>query len=312
MTQLPPDPDQHAPQAEPAQPEPAQPVPGQQPAPEYGQPTQPQAAQPGYGQASEYGQPVQPGYGQPVQPGYGQPAPGYGQPVQPGYVQPGYAQPAYLTSGQYPPVKPPMNVFAIIGFIGVFFFSLVGIILGHIGLSQIKRTGESGRGLALAATIIGYVRIGIETIVVVSWLAVLGWFGFSASTSAAPTFPESDSGYSEEYDSQSGSGSDTGSTDGDIDFSNAPWVGTDGEAFCSALLTPDASVELGSVEYYENLLPLTEDPAARAAIEERIANVQATPDGSVGGAQDHFQNLSDWAEVSAELTFACLGVDSAP
>jgi hypothetical protein len=33
----------------------------------------------------------------------------------------------------------------------------LGIILGHVARSQIKRTGEGGRGLATAALIIGWV-----------------------------------------------------------------------------------------------------------------------------------------------------------
>ncbi|MCM3655721.1 DUF4190 domain-containing protein [Agromyces mediolanus] len=44
---------------------------------------------------------------------------------------------------------------------------LVGIICGHISLSQIKKTGEQGHGAALAGTIIGYVGIALSVIVVV-------------------------------------------------------------------------------------------------------------------------------------------------
>ena len=44
----------------------------------------------------------------------------------------------------------------VLSIIGV---HLGGIITGHIALGQIKRTGETGRGLALAGTIIGYVGI---------------------------------------------------------------------------------------------------------------------------------------------------------
>ena len=36
-----------------------------------------------------------------------------------------------------------------------------GIICGHLALGQIKRTGESGHGLALAGTIIGWVFTGL-------------------------------------------------------------------------------------------------------------------------------------------------------
>ncbi|WP_158865208.1 DUF4190 domain-containing protein [Leifsonia sp. AG29] len=46
---------------------------------------------------------------------------------------------------------------AVIAFAGSFVVALLGIIGGHIALAQIERTGEKGRGLALAGTIIGYV-----------------------------------------------------------------------------------------------------------------------------------------------------------
>ncbi|NII49843.1 DUF4190 domain-containing protein [Frigoribacterium endophyticum] len=59
------------------------------------------------------------------------------------------------------PVK--TNVLAIVGIILAFFVPLVGVILGFVARSQIKRTGEKGSGLALAAIIIGlaFIVIGI-------------------------------------------------------------------------------------------------------------------------------------------------------
>lgn len=39
--------------------------------------------------------------------------------------------------------------------------AIAAIITGHVALTQIKRSGESGRGLALAGTIIGYVTIAL-------------------------------------------------------------------------------------------------------------------------------------------------------
>jgi peptidyl-prolyl cis-trans isomerase B (cyclophilin B) len=40
-----------------------------------------------------------------------------------------------------------------------FFISLGAIITGHIALSQIKRTGEGGRGLAIAGLVLGYIGL---------------------------------------------------------------------------------------------------------------------------------------------------------
>lgn len=69
---------------------------------------------------------------------------------------PAYGQPA-APGGYY---APPTNTLAIISLVLAFIISIGGIICGHIALSQIKRTGEGGRGLALAGLIIGYVFTG--------------------------------------------------------------------------------------------------------------------------------------------------------
>ncbi len=45
--------------------------------------------------------------------------------------------------------------------------SIVGIILGYIALNQIKRTGEQGRGMAVAGIIIGYVIVALVVLYIV-------------------------------------------------------------------------------------------------------------------------------------------------
>jgi uncharacterized protein YacL len=88
---------------------------------------------------------------------YGTP-PAYQQ--APAYNQgPGYGQPA---TDRY-------NVLAIVSLVSAFFISLAAIITGHIALSQIKRTGEKGRGLAIAGLILGYAGLlfGILAAVIV-------------------------------------------------------------------------------------------------------------------------------------------------
>ncbi|PPF53998.1 MULTISPECIES: DUF4190 domain-containing protein [unclassified Rathayibacter] len=72
----------------------------------------------------------------------------------------------------YTPASDRYNILAIIGFIASFFVSIVGIVLGFIALSQIKRTGEKGRGLALAAVIIGFVAIIITIISFVALFSI--------------------------------------------------------------------------------------------------------------------------------------------
>jgi heme A synthase len=58
-------------------------------------------------------------------------------------------------------------VLAIVSLVTAFVVSLAAIITGHIALAQIKRTGEKGRGLALAGVILGYAGIALGTLVIV-------------------------------------------------------------------------------------------------------------------------------------------------
>ena len=66
----------------------------------------------------------------------------------------------------------PLNTMALVGFIlslsGVATGITVipGIVLSHIGMSQIKRTGESGRGFALAGIIVGYCLLGLSLLAI--------------------------------------------------------------------------------------------------------------------------------------------------
>ncbi len=84
------------------------------------------------------------------------PAPAAAPPEQPYAQQQPYGGVAYT-----PGMAPPTNTLAIVALILAFFLPLGGVICGHIALGQIKRTGESGHGLALAGTIIGYVLTGL-------------------------------------------------------------------------------------------------------------------------------------------------------
>ncbi len=61
-------------------------------------------------------------------------------------------------------LAPPTNTLAIVALILGFVVPLGGIICGHLALGQIKRTGESGHGLAMAGTVIGYVLTGLTVL----------------------------------------------------------------------------------------------------------------------------------------------------
>jgi hypothetical protein len=84
------------------------------------------------------------------------------------YTADGYAKPG--DTEKY-------NVLAIISLVSAFFVSLAAVICGHIALSQIKKTGEKGRGLAIGGLVLGYLGIisGIIVlaILIVAWVAAI-------------------------------------------------------------------------------------------------------------------------------------------
>jgi len=84
----------------------------------------------------------------------------------------------------YPAQKSGTNVLAIIALVGAFVFPLAGVICGHIALSQIKRTGENGRGLAIAGLIIGYVYIAFIVLMVIIAIIV----GVAASSAGYSSY----------------------------------------------------------------------------------------------------------------------------
>ena len=88
----------------------------------------------------------------------------------PPYAPAGYGQ----VPGQpvYWSTKPPTNTVAIVALILGFVVPLGGIIAGHIAIAQIKRTGEAGRGMALAGAIIGYVYVGFLVLYIVFMLVM--------------------------------------------------------------------------------------------------------------------------------------------
>jgi hypothetical protein len=62
---------------------------------------------------------------------------------------------------------PKTNTLAIISLVLAFVISLGAIICGHIALSQIKKTGENGRGLAIAGLVLGYLGLVVGFLVVI-------------------------------------------------------------------------------------------------------------------------------------------------
>ncbi|AFI62720.1 beta-galactosidase [Bifidobacterium animalis subsp. animalis MCC 1489] len=144
-------------------------------------PNQTPFAQPQYGDYGAQGNAQQP-YGQPqygqqspyAQPQYGQYAQGGGQQ----YGQPDYTQnmPNYAPYGQYnqsqygngySPEPTTWNGLCIAGFVCSFLVPIVGLILSIVALTQINRTGEKSRGMAIAGIVIS----------IVVWVFSFAWVG---------------------------------------------------------------------------------------------------------------------------------------
>ena len=63
--------------------------------------------------------------------------------------------------------------------VGGFALIVASLATGHMALSQIKRTGEDGRGLAIAGLIISYTHLAGAVLVVLLWFGVI--FAFFAA-----------------------------------------------------------------------------------------------------------------------------------
>jgi hypothetical protein len=100
----------------------------------------------------------------------------------PQYQQAPYSQAPY-DGQQYPYAQTaPTNVLAIVALVSAFFIPVAGIVCGHLALGQIKRTGENGRGLALAGLIIGYVLTALIVLMIVLAIIIPIFIFGTAST----------------------------------------------------------------------------------------------------------------------------------
>jgi eukaryotic-like serine/threonine-protein kinase len=68
-----------------------------------------------------------------------------------------------------PPDRRPTNTFANLSLIFAFVFAPAGAILGHLGLAQIRRSGERGRDRALVGVTFSYAFITLAVIALVVW-----------------------------------------------------------------------------------------------------------------------------------------------
>ncbi|PAY23693.1 hypothetical protein CEY15_07320 [Dietzia natronolimnaea] len=54
-------------------------------------------------------------------------------------------------------------------------FALASVVLGHLALARIRRTGQAGRGLALTALAVGYLWLVVITVLVSGMLLFTGY-----------------------------------------------------------------------------------------------------------------------------------------
>jgi peptidyl-prolyl cis-trans isomerase B (cyclophilin B) len=109
---------------------------------------------------------VPPAYG-PLPPAYGPPEPQWTPPPNPWPPPP------------YPYREPPKrtNGLAVAAIICAVLIAPLGVVFGHISLVQIKKSGEEGRGLAVAALIVGYSLTLVTVVAIVASAMFFSWLG---------------------------------------------------------------------------------------------------------------------------------------
>jgi hypothetical protein len=79
------------------------------------------------------------------------------------------------------------NSFATLSLVFAFVFAPAGAILGHLGLAQIRRTGEPGRNRALVGVTLSYAVIAVAVIALVGWASLATIGSIRSHPTAAPT-----------------------------------------------------------------------------------------------------------------------------
>ena len=88
-------------------------------------------------------------------------------------IEPARNAAAPTPQGAYTSVRP-TNVLGVVTLVlGVLGFAIIPVITGHIALSQIKRTGEEGRGITMAGLILGYIGLAGYVLAAMFFFAAL-------------------------------------------------------------------------------------------------------------------------------------------
>jgi hypothetical protein len=152
---------------------PAAPAYDARPAPSYDAPPAPPYGAPAYGQ-NPAAAPT------PAEPTYGATSYGAGQYGAGQYPAGQYGAAPYAASGYSTARTNVLSIISLVAAIAGFLWILpvigpiAAVVTGHISLGQIKRTGEKGRGMALAGTIVGWVGVGAIVLFVIGLLVSIG------------------------------------------------------------------------------------------------------------------------------------------
>jgi eukaryotic-like serine/threonine-protein kinase len=68
-----------------------------------------------------------------------------------------------------PPYRPRTNTFATLSLVFAFVFAPAGAVLGHLGLAQIRRSGERGRDRAIVGLMLSYAVITLTVVALIAW-----------------------------------------------------------------------------------------------------------------------------------------------
>ena len=82
-----------------------------------------------------------------------------------------YPQPPIISAPPTPHSQK-TNTFATLSLVFAFLFAPAGAVLGHLGLAQIRRTGERGKDRALIGLTLSYAFIVVAVVALVIWLVV--------------------------------------------------------------------------------------------------------------------------------------------
>lgn len=106
-----------------------------------------------------------------------EPTPGPPAPAAPSIAAPNVASPQLAPTPTPPPVATGRtNGLAIASLVlGVLGFSVIPIVLGHVALAQIRKTGDGGSSMAVVGLVLGYLGLIVWIVVAVLLVIGLGW-----------------------------------------------------------------------------------------------------------------------------------------